>query len=94
MIDEGLLQRVKRSCGAHALNRSDVSALVLHGQRQAAVDALTFRQDGAGAAGALVAALLCSGELQMVTQKVKERRPRIDLDLQNSAVDVKAHEAS
>ena len=80
MLDERLLQRVQAVAVRQALDRGDLAALVLHRQRQAGVDALAVDQHRAGAAGALVAALLGAGEAEVVAQQVEERGAQVDVD--------------
>ena len=49
-----------------------VGAVVGHGQGQAAVDAAAVEQDGAGAALAVVTALLGAGDAEMLAQRVEQ----------------------
>ena len=91
MLDERLLQRVQRAAGGQAFDRGDRAALVLHRQRQARQDALAVDQHRAGAAGALVAALLGAGEMQVLAQQVEQRCPDIDRKVAGLSVDDEMH---
>jgi hypothetical protein len=53
--------------------------LVHHGQRQAGVDALAVEQHRAGAALAMVAALLGAGQVQVLAQRVEQRGARVQV---------------
>ena len=54
-------------------------ALVHHRERQAGVDAAAVDDHRAGAALAVVAALLGAGEVQVLAQRVEQRRARVEL---------------
>ncbi len=53
-------------------------ALVHHRERQARIDAPAVDDHRAGAALAVVAALLGAGEMQMLAQRVEQRGARIE----------------
>ena len=91
MLDERRLQRVQRARRAEPFDGGDLAALVLHGQREAAVDALAVDQHRAGAAGALVAALLGAEQVQLLAQQIEQRGAHVHRDLQVAAIDVEAH---
>ena len=60
-------------------------------ERQAGNDAPAVQQDGAGAAGAQVAALLGAGEIEVLAQDVEQRLARIEVELPGFAVDDQLH---
>jgi len=70
MLDERLLHRVQDAAYRQALGRDDFCSVMRHGQREAAVDALAVEQDGAGAALAMVAALLRAVDTETFPQGV------------------------
>ena len=94
VLHKGLLQRMQRPRRTQPLDGGDFAAFVLHRQGEAAVDAFAVHQHGAGAARALVAALLGPGELQMLPQKVEQRCADIGRDLLIVSVDLEPHAAS
>ena len=57
-----------------ALDGEDVGAVMAQRERKAGIDPLAVDQDGAGAALAAVASLLGSGQIQLLTQEIEERR--------------------
>ncbi len=68
--------------GGQSLDRGDLAALDLGGERQTGEHALAVDMAGAGAALALVAALLGAGQRQMLTQRVPEQcDARLDIEL-------------
>ena len=89
-LDEGGLQRVQRARRAQAFDRHDLVALVHDGERQARVDAPAVDQHGAGAALPVVAALLGAGQVQMLAQRVEQRRPRVQLEGRTRPLTVRA----
>ncbi len=63
VLEEGCLDRMQAAvCGRETFDGRDLSALGLRGERQAGKDALAIDMDGAGAALALIAALLGAGQ--------------------------------
>ena len=82
---------MERAGGAEALNRCDLAALVLHGQSEAGIDALTGDQDGAGAARSLIASLLCSKKGKMFAQEIEKRRSHVHFPLHFAAIHNPAH---
>ena len=64
-----------------------VVALVHHRQAQAGVDPPPFDDHRAGAALAVVAALLGAGQVQMLAQRIEQRRARIELKRMLVAID-------
>jgi len=65
----------------------DVVAVMHHGKRQAAVDSLPVDDDGTGAALPLIAALLRTGEPQMLAQGIEQCRPRVEIEGIRTPVD-------
>src|SRR5215475_178229 len=58
IFDKGGLQRVQLIGSGDPLNSRNLSALILHGERETRVDTLAVHQHGARPARALIAALL------------------------------------
>ena len=84
VVDEGLLQRMQRAVRRQAFDGGDLRAVLHHRQREAGIDAPAVDQHRAGAALAVVAALLGAGEVEMVAQRVEQGRPRRDLELRST----------
>ena len=79
VVDEGLLHRVQRAVAAgQALDRRDLPALGHGGQRQAGQHAAAVDQHRAGAALALVAALLGAGQRQVLAQRIQQGDARVE----------------
>jgi hypothetical protein len=78
--DEGRLHRVEVVGPAEPLDRRDRVALVHGGETQAGVNAHAVHQHRAGAAMAVVAALLGAGEMQVLAQSVEQRDARVEFD--------------
>ena len=72
-----------------AFDGRDLRAVLHDGEREAGIDAPAVDQHRAGAALAVVAALLGAGEVEMLAQRVEQRRPGRDAQLVIDAVDVK-----
>ena len=89
VVDEGLLQRMQRAVGGEPLDGGDLGAVLHDDQRQAGIDAPAVDQDRAGAALALIAALLGAGQIETVAQRVEQGRPGRDGQRTFLAVDVK-----
>ena len=67
---------------------SCLSLAVMHdGEREAGIDPAAVHQHRAGAALAVIAALLGAGQIEMVPQRVQQSRPRRKLELPFDAVD-------
>jgi hypothetical protein len=62
-----------------------------HGERQAAVDALSVDDHRAGAALSLVAALLRTGQPEMLTQRIEQRYTRIEIESMTPSIDSQRH---
>src|SRR5205085_9016730 len=89
VLDERRLQGMDAVAG-NALDGGDLPAFVLHGQRQAGIDALAVHQHRARAAGTLVASLLRPREPDMLTEGVEQRHTRVQPELVLHAVDTQA----
>ena len=81
MLDEGGLHRVQVVGRAQPLDGGDAVALVHHRERQAGIDPPPVDDHRAGAALAVIAALLGAGEMQVLAQRVEQRGPRVELEL-------------
>ena len=79
---------------ADALDRGDLAPVVLHRQREAGQDALAVDQHRAGAARALVAALLRADEAEVLAQGVEQAYPRVDRQVVRDAVDAQGQRHS
>ena len=73
VLEERRLHRVQLVAFGQPFDRGDLAALVHHGERQAGVDAPAVDQHRAGAALAVVAALLGAGEAEVLAQRVEQR---------------------
>jgi hypothetical protein len=91
MIDEGLLQGVKRAIAGKAFHRGNAASLVLDRKCETGIDPLTVHKDGAGATGTLVTSLLRPRETQLVPKQIQERRSDIRIDLGCLSVDDEMH---
>ncbi len=80
MLHEGLLHRMQLAVPGQALDRDDAIAVAGDGQRQAGIHPHAVHQHGAGAALAVVAALLGAGQAEMVAQRIEQGRARIELE--------------
>ena len=76
---------------AQPFDRGDVITFVLHGQRQARIDAPPIDEHRACAALPVVTALLGAAEAQVLPQRIEQRRARIQRRLGWLAVDDEAH---
>ena len=70
MVDERLLHRVQPVAFGQALYRRHVASFVHHREGQAGQDASAVQQNGARAAGTLVAAFLGTGQAKPVTVQI------------------------
>ena len=88
MLDERLLQRMQRRRSSPSPSIVVIGApVILHRERQARQDALAVDQHRAGAARALVAALLGAREPRPLAQQVEQALARLQLDRILLAVD-------
>src|SRR5271170_3055467 len=71
-FEEALLDGVKFFVDGEAFDGGDVGAFGLQDGNQAGVDQVAVDQDGAGSAFAFAAALLGSGEVQILAENVQE----------------------
>ena len=78
VLDEGGLHGMQMIRLADALDGRDLIRRVHHGKRQARVHALAVHMHRAGAALAVIAALLGAGQVQVFAQAIEQRGPRID----------------
>jgi hypothetical protein len=88
MLDEGGLDRVKNFTSRQALNRSNPFTLLSDRESEAGVDANAIHQDGAGAALTVIAAFLCTGEVQAFTQQIEQRNSRLQVKIVGPSVDL------
>ena len=80
---------------AEAFDRGDLRALRRGCQREASVDSTAIDQHGAGSALAVIAALLATGQVKVLTEGIKEagagverERLRVAVDLETDLLDV------
>ena len=87
-------------CGLHGmqiavlcqtLDGGDLVAGMHHRERQAAVDALSVDDHRAGAALSLVAALLRTGQPEMLTQRIEQRYARVEIESMTPSIDSQCH---
>ena len=79
-----VLQRVQLIRRTQTFDRHDVGAVGPDGERQAGADAVAVHQDGAGAADAVLAADMGSGQPERVAQKIGQQQARLDARLRIS----------
>src|ERR1051325_6134151 len=73
LLDEGFLYRVQCAIPFQSLDGDDVVAVMHDGEREAREDAAAVDVDGAGAALAVIAALLGPEELESLPDCVQQR---------------------
>ena len=76
---------------ADALDRRDGATLILDRERKAGNDALALDQHRAGTARSLVAALLGTGQSEMLAQQIEKRGADIGVDVGDLVVDRELH---
>jgi len=81
MVNESLLNRVQLATLHQRFNRSDLLALRLDCQHRARVNRLVVDHHRAGSAFTAVADAFSTGDVETVTQRVKQRDPRFHLQL-------------
>ena len=92
MVDEGLLHGMQIAVRAgQALDRGDLAALGRHREREAGEGASPVDMDRAGAALALVAALLGPGEADVLAQRVEQGRPHVEREVVVLPIDPQRH---
>ena len=72
--------------GRQPLDGRDLAALRLHGKKQAGAHSQAIQQDRADAAGAVLAADVGAGQVQLVAQEVAQQHARFDRALVGCAV--------
>ena len=68
---KGALDRIQFPALRQSFDRKNMAALQLCGKGQAGVDRLSVHDDGAGAAFALRAPFLYTGEVQLISKDIK-----------------------
>jgi hypothetical protein len=86
VLDERRLHRMQLVGRAHAFDGGDLGAVVHDREAQAGIDAAAVDQHRAGAALALVAALLGAGQVQVFAQRVEERGAGVERQLARLAI--------
>ena len=89
VLDERLLQRMQLVVVREPLDGRHLGAIVRDREREACVRPAPVDQHGAGAALAVIAALLRAREAQVLAQQVEQRRARVD---EQAALDAVDHE--
>src|SRR3978361_245043 len=89
VLDEGRLHRAQLVGRSEPLDRRDTVAVMHDRECQAGVDPSPVDDDGAGAALAVIAALLRTSKMQMFAQCIEQRGPRVQLQFMRLAVDAK-----
>src|SRR5437016_856888 len=85
-LDERRLERMEFVALRETLDRRDLAAFDERGERQAGLHALAVHADRAGAALPEAAALLRARQMQMLAQRIEQRRARIELQSVLAAV--------
>ena len=88
VFDEGGLHRMQLVRRSEAFDGRDAIAFVHDGERETGIDAPAVGDHRAGAALAVVAALLGAGEMQVIAQRVEQRGARVELERLLFAVDL------
>jgi hypothetical protein len=91
VLHESGLHGMKALRCAQPLDRRNASTLVHHGQGEARVDPAPFDDHRAGPALTVVAPLLGARELQVLSQCIEQRRPRVELEGASLAVHGEGH---
>ena len=89
IVDERLLHRVQTSVASKPLDGRNSATLRGYREHQTRNDAPAVNMNGTGAALAMIAAFLRSGELQMLAKKIKERGPNVERQLMLLPIDGK-----
>src|SRR6266511_2705889 len=89
VIDEGLLQRMKRVPLCQAFDRRYARTILHDRKRKARITAPTIDQNGAATALAVITALLGAGKVEIEAKRVEQRGPRRDRQFAFDAVDMK-----
>ena len=80
MVDESLLDRMKRTHLAKPFDRNDVRSIKCHCELQAGIDPLSIDEDRARTALTVIAAFLGAGELEIASEEVKQCGPWREFD--------------
>src|SRR5205809_5863197 len=78
MLPECLLQRMKVAVRCEPFDRLDRRAVGLNSEQEAGPDSRAVEANGAGAAHAVLAADMRSGQPQGVTEEVRQQQPWLD----------------
>jgi hypothetical protein len=89
MVDEGLLQGMQQAVRGQPFDGRDFGTVLHDGEGQAGDDTPSVDQHGAGAASAVVAPLLCSGEIEIFTERIQQRCPGTNRQLSLNTVYMK-----
>ncbi|CCB63484.1 protein of unknown function [Hyphomicrobium sp. MC1] len=88
MLGQCSLKRIKRAVGrGQPLNRAYLRTRCLHCQHQARTYGGSIDQNGASPAHSVLAADMCSREIQLMTQKICQIEPWLNLGPVDFAVD-------
>src|SRR5689334_15081677 len=79
VLDEGALHGMQLAARGQALDSGDLAALARDGQRKAGQDRPAGYPYRARAAGSLVASLFRAGQVQVITQRVQQADPRLEV---------------
>ncbi|MNE58912.1 hypothetical protein D3C80_1539730 [compost metagenome] len=82
---------MKLLAAGQPLDGDQLGAVTHHCQGQAGVDAPAVTQHRTGSTLTVVAAFLGAGQVQMLTQQVKQRGPRVDLQRPGVAIEGQAY---
>lgn len=88
VLNKGLLQRVQLTIPREAFDGDDLTALVLHGERQAGVDALPVDQNCACAASSLIAAFLRALQAEVIAKSVEQRYAWLNREFSLDAINL------
>src|SRR3979409_2712302 len=91
MPDERLLQRMQLPVPRESFDRRYLSALALRDEGEAGQHALAVDQDRARTARPLIPALLVPDQVKVLTQRVEQRLPAIQLQTPRTPVDPQHH---
>jgi citrate lyase gamma subunit len=77
MLVEGLLQRMEAALAGESLDGSKLGAVGLYGKRGARPGRLAVKENGAGAADAVLTARVRSSKSQVLSDEVNEQLARL-----------------
>src|SRR5205823_10999517 len=78
VLKESCLHGMQVVSFCEPFNRRDLLAIMNNSEREAAINAATICQDGAGAALAVIATLLRTRQRKILAKKIEKSDPRID----------------